>query len=267
MRMQNQSAPLARIALLGNHPPRMCGIATFTADVREALIASYPDTPVDVYAMEDPDSHLEYPPEVTMMIPRDKIDSYREAARRINESGADILCVQHEYGIFGGLAGRHLMRLLDRVEAPVVVTLHTVLETPNADQRGMIKALVRRSAKLIVMAEKGRDILKRVHGVDPARIAVVPHGVPDRELTDGLAEKADYDLAGRKVLLTFGLLSPNKGIETMIRAMSAIVAAQPEVTYVVLGATHPHLVLREGEAYRENCWRWRRSWASRTMSA
>ncbi|MBU3079396.1 glycosyltransferase family 4 protein [Sphingomonas sp. XMGL2] len=246
------SPPPRRIALVGNHPPRLCGIATFTADVRAALTNAYPDTAVDVYAMEDPGVDHAYPPEVTMTIARDDIDSYREAARRINESGADIVCVQHEYGIYGGPAGAHLLRLLDRVEAPVVVTLHTVLESPNADQRAVIEALVRRAARLIVMAEKGRDILRRVHGVADNRIAVIPHGVPDRPLTDGLAEKRAFDLDGRKVLLTFGLLSPNKGLETMIRAMPRIVAAHPDSLYVVLGATHPHLVLREGERYRES---------------
>lgn len=243
--------PLDRIAMIGNHPPRLCGIATFTADTAAALRGAFPDSAVDVYAMEEPEVALVYPPEVTMTIARDDIERYREAARRINESGAQVVCVQHEYGIFGGPAGAHLLKLLDRVDAPVVVTLHTLLENPNADQRAVIEALVRRAARLIVMADKGREILQRVHGVAADRIAVVPHGVPDRPLIEGLAEKKAYGLAGRKVLLTFGLLSPNKGIETMIRAMPRIVTENPDAMYVVLGATHPHLVLREGEAYRE----------------
>lgn len=248
--MPSVQAP-ARVALIGNHPPRMCGIATFTADVRSALIDTFPDAAVDVYAMEDPESVHVYPPEVVMAIPREDVAGYREAARCINMSGAEIVCVQHEYGIFGGPAGSHLLTLLNRVTAPVVVTLHTVLESPDADQRAVIDGLVTRAAKLIVMAEKGREILERVHGVASDRIAVVPHGVPDRPLLDGVAERAKFDLAGRRVLLTFGLLSPNKGIETVIRALPGIVAAHPEVAYVVLGATHPHLVLREGETYRD----------------
>jgi glycosyltransferase involved in cell wall biosynthesis len=145
-----------------------------------------------------------------------------------------------------------LLRLLDRVDAPVVVTLHTVLEQPNADQRAVIEALARRASKLIVMAEKGRELLVRVHGISWNQIAVVPHGVPDRPLVRPESVQTRFGFGGRRVLLTFGLLSPNKGIETMIRALPAIVAAHPESLYVVLGATHPHLVAREGEAYRDS---------------
>ena len=162
-----------------------------------------------------------------------------------------MVCVQHEYGIYGGAAGTYLLKLLDRVKAPVVVTLHTVLEQPSPEQRSVIEGLVRRASRLVVMAEKGRQILRDVHGVADDRIAVVLHGVPDRPLGDGAKEKAQFGLSGHRVLLTFGLLSPNKGIETVIRAMPAIVAAHPDTLYVVLGATHPHLVAREGEAYRE----------------
>lgn len=239
------------IALIGNHPPRMCGIATFTADVRNAFLAARPDLQADVYAMDEPGGLHAYPPEVVCQIGQADLADYRAAARRINQSGAELLCVQHEYGIFGGAAGSHLLRLLDRVDVPVVVTLHTVLTDPNPEQRHVIDALARRATRLVVMAEKGRAILEQVHGIAPARIAVIPHGVPDRPLADVEAAKARFDFNGRKVLLTFGLLSPNKGIETMIRAMPDIVAAHPDALYVVLGATHPHLVIQQGEAYRE----------------
>ena len=241
-----------RIALIGNSPPRLCGIATFTRDVRTALRAAFPDIAVDVYAMNDPGEAHAYGPEVVCAIAQNELGDYVQAARRINESGADVILVQHEYGIFGGPAGAHLLKLLDRVTAPVVVTLHTVLEQPNAEQRAVIDALARRADRLIVMAEKGRDILCRVHGISSRQIAVVPHGVPDRRHADVEALKRSFGFAGHRVLLTFGLLSPNKGIETMIRAMPAIAAAHPDVRYVVLGATHPHLVAREGEAYRES---------------
>ncbi len=243
---------IRRVALIGNHPPRMCGIATFTADVETALADRYPGLAVDVYAMNDPGSDHDYPPTVVCTIGQDAIPDYLAAARQINDSGADVVCVQHEYGIFGGAAGSHLLRLLDRVDAPVVVTLHTVLEQPSPEQRHVIDALGRRAARLIVMAEKGREILERVHGIPPSRIAVIAHGVPDRPLVDSNAMKPALGLAGRKVLLTFGLLSPNKGIETMIRAMPRIVERHPDAIYVVLGATHPHLVAREGESYRES---------------
>jgi glycosyltransferase involved in cell wall biosynthesis len=243
---------IKRIALIGNSPPRLCGIATFTRDVYQALQASFPQIDLDLYAMTDPGGAYAYGPEVTCTIRQEDLSDYRAAAQRINDSRADVVLVQHEYGIFGGSAGTLLLRLLDRVEAPVVVTLHTVLEQPNADQRAVIEALARRASKLIVMAEKGREILTRVHGIASGQIAVVPHGVPDRPFVPADTMQARFGFAGRRVLLTFGLLSPNKGIETMIRAMPAIVAAHPESLYVVLGATHPHLVAREGEAYRDS---------------
>ncbi len=243
---------LQRIALIGNSPPRLCGIATFTADVHAGLLAAFPELAVDIYAMNDRGARYNYPESVVCSIEQDELADYARAAHRINASGADVVCVQHEYGIFGGAAGAYLLKLLDRVTAPVVVTLHTVLERPTPEQRGVIEALVRRASKLVVMAEKGRRILKEVHGVAEDRIAVVLHGVPDRPLSDGSVEKVKFGFSGRRVLLTFGLLSPNKGIETIIRAMPAIAARHPDTLYVVLGATHPHLVAREGEAYRGN---------------
>lgn len=249
---ETSSVSVKRIALIGNSPPRLCGISTFTRDVRTALLSADAGVAVDLYAMNDPGSEHAYGPEVVCSINQEDLGDYVQAARRINESGADVVIVQHEYGIFGGPAGVLLTKLLDRVDAPVVVTLHTVLEQPNADQRSVIEALARRASKLIVMAEKGVEILMRVHGIGGDQVAIVPHGVPDRANLPTAALKPEFGFEGRQVLLTFGLLSPNKGIETMIRALPAIVAAHPDVLYVVLGATHPHLVAREGEAYRES---------------
>ncbi|WP_367120043.1 glycosyltransferase family 4 protein [Sphingomonas sp.] len=243
---------IKRVALIGNSPPRLCGISTFTRDVREALIAADPALAVDLYAMDDPGSAHAYGPEVVCSIAQEDLADYVQAARRINESGAEVVIVQHEYGIFGGPAGALLLKLLDRVDAPVVVTLHTVLEYPNSEQRAVIEALARRAFKLVVMARKGVEILKAVHGIGGEQVAIVPHGVPDRPLLDTEALKPAFGFDGHCVLLTFGLLSPNKGIETMIRALPRIVAAHPDALYVILGATHPHLVAREGEAYRES---------------
>ncbi|WP_414713663.1 glycosyltransferase family 4 protein, partial [Sphingomonas sp.] len=239
-----------RIAIIGNHPPRLCGIATFTSDTANALRAAFPAVSVDVYAMNDVGSDHAYAGRVVAEIDQDDIADYRAAARIIDQSGAQVVMVQHEYGIFGGPAGANLITLLDRVRAPVVVVLHTVLESPDLDQRTVIEALARRASKLIVMADKGRDILERLHGVPRDQIAVVPHGVPDRPYGRAAEKKRQFGFEGRKVLMTFGLLSPNKGIETMLRALPAIVADNPSTLYVVLGATHPHLVAREGEAYR-----------------
>jgi glycosyltransferase involved in cell wall biosynthesis len=247
--MENIHIP-KHVALIGNFPPRQCGIATFTGDVHSALIKAFPDMTVDVYAMNDPGRTYAYPEAVVATIDQDDTAAYLRVARQIAESGADLLCVQHEYGIFGGPAGSYLLTLLDAVDIPVVVTLHTVLEYPNADQRAVIDALARRADRLVVMAEKGRALLRSVYGISGRKVVVVPHGVPDRPLGDGVAEKERFDLAGHRVMLTFGLLSPNKGIETMIRALPAIVTRHPDALYVVLGATHPHLVAHEGEAYR-----------------
>ncbi len=242
---------LDRIALIGNFLPRKCGLATFTTDTYHALRERYPTMAVDVYAMDDRPGAYAYPPEVTHSIPQDDPIAYLDAARRIEASGAQAVWVQHEYGIYGGSAGEHIVALLDRVNVPVIITLHTILETPNTDERRVLEALLRRAAKVIVMADKGREILMRVHGTDARKIVTIPHGVHDRPLVDPATMKGAFGWADRDVILTFGLLAPNKGIETMIEAMPAVAAAHPRALYVVLGATHPHLVAHEGEAYRD----------------
>jgi len=243
--------PLRRIALIGNFLPRRCGLATFTTDSYQALRDRFPNVAVDVYAMNDPGQTYDYPDFVTG-IAQDNPAAYAEAASKIDQSGVDLIWVQHEFGIFGGEAGSHLLRLLDRVSAPVLITLHTLLENPSPPQRHVIDALLRRAAKVIVMAEAGRDILMRRYGARASQIAVVKHGIPDRPFADTEAMKAKLGLSGCDVILTFGLLSPDKGIETMIDALPEIIArSQRPVRYVVLGATHPHLVAQEGEAYRE----------------
>lgn len=242
---------IERIALIGNYLPRQCGIATFTTHCHQALGARYPDLAVDVYAMDDHPGRYDYPGAVTATIAQHDRGAYLDAARRIEASGARLVWVQHEYGIFGGSAGDHLLALLDRVSVPVIVTLHTILEKPSVEERRVMEALLRRAARVIVMAEKGREILIRVHGADPRQIATIPHGVPDREFLNPDVMKPRFGWEGRRVIFTFGLLAPNKGIETMIAAMPAIVEAEPRAHYVVLGATHPNLVAHEGEAYRE----------------
>ena len=244
------STSIRRIALIGNSPPRQCGLATFTDDLRAALQAERPDVAIDVYAMNDPGARYDYPGSVVRSLAQEDVADYVAAARSINASGADIVCIQHEYGIFGGVAGVHLLQLVRLVTAPMVVTMHTIIEQPSPEQRGVIEALIQRSAKIVVMAEKGREILMRVHGVPEDLIVVIPHGVPDHRPAGSDALKHDFGLDGRKVLLTFGLLSPGKGIETMIRAMPAIAASHPDALYVVLGATHPHLVAQHGESHR-----------------
>ena len=242
---------IERLALIGNFLPRQCGLATFTTDVYTAMRDRFPELAVDVYAMDDHPGRYAYPPAVTAAIPQNDRIAYIDMARRIEASGAQAIWVQHEYGIYGGAAGEHLLALLDRTTLPVIATLHTVLEKPSVDERRVMEGLLRRCARIIVMADKGRDILQRVYGADPRQIAMIPHGVPDRDLITPDTLKARFGWEGRKVVLTFGLLAPNKGIETIIEALPAVAAHHPELLYVILGATHPNLIAHEGEAYRD----------------
>lgn len=239
------------IALIGNFLPRKCGLATYTTDTFRALGDRFPDVKVDVYAMDDHLGSYDYPPEVTAAIPEQDRAAYIDAARRIEASGAQAIWLQHEYGIFGGAAGEYILSLLDRTTLPLIVTLHTVLENPDSHQRAVMEGLLRRAQRVIVMAARGQEILRRVYGADPRTIVTIPHGVPDRALAEPARFKARFGWEGRKVILTFGLLAPGKGIETVIGAMPEVIARHPDALYVVLGATHPNLVAREGETYRE----------------
>lgn len=250
-RPAQKNEKLRRIALVGNFLPRLCGLATFTTHVHGALATLHPAPLVDVYAMVDPGRRYEFPPAIALAIDQEDRDSYRAAARRINASGADLIWVQHEYGIYGGPAGEYLLDLIEASRAPLVVTLHTVLETPNADQRRVLERLAGRAALLVVMADHARNLLERVYNVPPGNIAVIEHGVPDRTYIPPVEARRRLGVIDRKTILTFGLLSPGKGIETMIRAMPAILTRCPEAQYRIVGATHPHLVAHEGERYRD----------------
>ena len=248
-----QAAPsLRRVALLGNFPPRRCGIATFSADLRASFETLPPAVRpgVDVFAMVDPGGDYTFGDGVVATIAQDDPASYRRAALRLQGGGYDALWVQHEFGIFGGPAGDMLLDLLDAVDLPVVTTLHTVLTDPDPDQRRVMDALVARSHRVVTMAQKGVEILRETYGAPVDRIGRIPHGVPDRPLADPAPFKEALGLGG-EVVFTFGLLGPGKGLELMIDALPAIVRERPDARYVVLGATHPHLVAREGEAYRE----------------
>lgn len=240
------------IALIGNHLPRRCGIATYTADVARAMAQRFPAIQVDIWAMNDGGKRYEYPRMVVGSIEQDDPASYLHAAREITASGADMVWIQHEFGIFGGRAGELILNLIDRMTVPVAVAMHTVLAEPDRDQRRVTCALVERCETIIVMAEAARQLLIESFGADPEQVIVVPHGVPDRPFANPAPMKAKLGLQGRDVLLTFGLLSPGKGIETMIAALPAIARRSPKALYVVLGATHPHCIAQKGEAYRES---------------
>lgn len=238
------------MAFLGNHVPRLCGIATFTRDLCEAVSAAAPEADCYAVAVNDRQGGYDYPERVRFELEEKNIHSYRRAADYLNFNNADVLCVQHEFGIYGGTAGSHLLALLKEVRMPVVTTLHTILSEPNATQRQVMDEISRRSDRLVVMAQKGAEILRGVYAVPESKIDIIPHGIPDVPFTDSALSKEQFGVEGRTVLLTFGLIGPGKGIEHVIEALPEIVRAHPEVVYLVLGATHPHLVAREGERYR-----------------
>ena len=244
--------PIQRLAFIGNHLPRHCGIATFTHDLHHAVATARPDWETGVVVMTDTGRQHDYPSCVRYEVREDQIEDYARAAAFLAAIDTDLISLQHEYGIFGGEAGGHILDLLARVTTPVVTTLHTVLSDPTPAQRQVMDQVIDRSTKLVVMAERGRDILRRVHGVPDGKIAVIPHGIPDVPFLDPDDGKEALGFAGKMVILTFGLLSPNKGIETMLDAMPGILQACPDAIYVVLGASHPNLIRDHGEAYRDS---------------
>jgi len=243
--------PLNSIAFVGSYVPRRCGIATYTADLRTAVATHLPAAACHVVPLNDGHAHYDYPAEAAFEIRADDPSAYERAAAFLNLRNADVISLQHEYGIFGGDAGGHVLGLLRNLRAPVHTTLHTVLAKPSAAQRRVMNDIIHLSARLAVMTERGRTLLSEVHGVSPARIDVIPHGIPDMPLSDPGSRTPQLGLAGRRMLLTFGLLSPAKGIEHAIEALPAVLASHPDAVYVVLGATHPHLIMSEGERYRD----------------
>lgn len=251
--MQRTQAPpaLTQIALVGTCVPRECGIATFTNDLRSAIVREAKGISCSTVAMTDGRTYA-YPDFVPLEIDAADPASYAVAADFLNVSDIDVVSLQHEFGIFGGDAGGHILELLRRLRAPVVTTLHTVLTAPDDAQRRVMDEIIARSARLVVMAEKGRRILQDVYGVPPERISLVPHGAPDRAFVDPAMAKHDLQLADRTLLMTFGLLGPGKGIETAIRAMPKLVQQHPKILYLVVGVTHPTLRHHEGERYRES---------------
>lgn len=244
-------AGITSIAFIGNYAPRRCGIATFTHDLHEAVALANPALETCIVAMTDEGRTYDYPAIVQVQIHDDAVEDYIRAAAFLNDANYDVVSLQHEFGIFGGEAGSHIMALLSRLSMPVVTTLHTILPNPTPIQNDVMRQIIAVSAKLIVMAQKGRELLTSVYGVPAEKIEVIPHGIPDVAFLDTHHAKAKLGFAGRPVILTFGLLSPDKGIETMIDAMPSILEASPDAVYVVLGASHPTLVRRQGEIYRE----------------
>ena len=240
-----------RIALIGNYLPRQCGIATFTTDLCTAIAAEYGGNRLFAIPVNDPESSYEYPERVRMELEQEDYDSYVQAAEFLNFNGNDLVCLQHEYGIFGGVAGSYILAILRKLKMPLVTTLHTVLREPDFNQRVVLEEIAQLSDRLIVMSEHAVHLLREVYGVPGEKIDLIPHGVPDLPFMDPNYFKDKFGTEGKSVLLTFGLLSPNKGIENVIRALPAILGKHENLVYIVSGATHPHIRRREGERYRD----------------
>src|SRR5579872_5425270 len=248
------SSPLplpTRIAFIGNYLPRECGIATFTTDLCNAIASEYGSDRLFAIPVNDPESSYEYPEQVRLELGQEDLNSYDQAAEFLNFNGNDLVCMQHEYGIYGGTAGSHILNLLRKLKMPLVTTLHTVLRDPDVNQRSVLEEIASLSDRLVVMSELAAQLLREVYTVPGGKIDVIPHGVPEMPFMDPNYFKDLFGTEGKSVLLTFGLLSPNKGIENVIRALPAILARHPDVVYIVSGVTHPHIRRQEGERYRE----------------
>lgn len=241
-----------RVAFIGNYLPRRCGIATFTHDLHQAVAKARPELHTCVVAMTEPGRTYDYPSAVGPQIRDDQIGDYIRAAKFLNDGGFDVVSLQHEYGIFGGEAGGNIVELLARLRMPVVTTLHTVLPEPSPVQRTVMRQVIDASTRLVVMSKKGHEFLQSVHDVSARKIDLIPHGIPDFPFLDPQFAKTKFGFSGKTIILTFGLLSPGKGIETVIDAMPGVLKSRADAIYVVLGATHPHLLQHEGEAYRES---------------
>ncbi len=246
----NQSSDVRRIAFIGDYLPRKCGIATYTHDLCTSVATQFPAADCFVVPVNDVPEGYDYPDEVRFEIEEKEPESYLRAADYLNFSNADVVCLQHEYGIFGGPAGGHVLRLLRNLRMPIVTTLHTVLKEPNDDQRRVMNEVLDLSARVIVMSERARSFLLDVWRTPESKIDLIAHGIPDMPFVDPAFYKDQFGVEGKLVALTFGLLSPNKGVEHMLEAMPAILEEFPDFVYIVLGATHPSLLREQGERYR-----------------
>jgi len=249
-RLRPKASLPSRIAVIGNYLPRQCGIATFTTDLCAAISAEYGTARLLALPVNDTEQGYDYPARVRWSLAQDDLTSYQEAAEFLNFNNIDMVCLQHEYGIFGGPAGSHILHLLRGLKMPAVTTLHTVLREPNPDQLVVMEEIAELSDRLIVMSQLSSQFLQEIYKVPGSKIDMVPHGVPDLPFLDPNFYKDRFGVEGKAVLLTFGLLSPNKGIENVIQAMPQILSKHKNAAYIVAGATHPHILRREGDKYR-----------------
>ena len=247
---KNKHSIIKRVAFIGNYLPRQCGIATFTTDLCEALADEYKGTACIALPVNDTEEGYEYPARVRFELAEKDIESYRRAADFLNINNVDMVSLQHEYGIFGGKAGSYILEILRQLRMPVVTTLHTILKNPNPDQRRVLEEIVSLSDRVVVMSELGAEFLQSIYHVPAEKIDLIPHGIPDVAFVDPSFHKDLFGVEGKSVLLSFGLLSANKGIENVIAALPAILEKYPNVVYIVVGATHPHVIQTDGESYR-----------------
>src|SRR6202049_1787158 len=250
LRLQSKPSLPSRIAVIGNYLPRHCGIATFTTDLCEAISSEYGTARLMALPVNDTEQGYDYPARVRWSIAQEDVKSYQDAAEFLNFNNIDMVCLQHEYGIFGGPAGSYILHLLRGLKMPVVTTLHTVLREPDSDQLRVMEEIAELSDRLVVMSQLSSQFLQEIFKVPGSKIDMVPHGVPDLPFLDPNFHKERFGVEGKAVLLTFGLLSPNKGIENVIQALPQILSKLKNGAYSVAGATHPHILRREGEKYR-----------------
>jgi glycosyltransferase involved in cell wall biosynthesis len=242
-----------KIAYIGTYPPRECGIGTFTRNLYKSMITD--DKPVTdsregfIVAMNDHELTYDYPEEVKLTIRQEHQRDYLSAAKFINLSGADLCILEHEFGIFGGQNGVYILPLLHRLEIPLVVTLHTIIKSPSYDEKAVLVEICKMATKVIVMSHKAIEFLTTIYNVDKSKVVYIEHGVPDLQFNKHESKK-EFNLQNKKVLLTFGFISRNKGIETVIKALPKVIKKYPEVLYMVLGKTHPNVLRYSGEEYR-----------------
>jgi len=244
--------PINSIAFIGNHLPRKCGIATFTTDLCDAFKTEFKGVKSIVLAMNDTEEGYDYPSSVSLGINQFDNASYIQAAEFLNVSGAEVVSLQHEYGIYGGEGGGYIINLLEKLSIPVVTTLHTVLQHPNEVQQKVMREIERFSQRLVVMSMRGAELLQSIYDIPNGKIDVILHGVPDMPFVNPSIFKVSLGLEQKKVILTSGFLSPNKGIENVINALPAIIEQYPNTMYLVVGTTHPHVKRQQGESYRDS---------------
>lgn len=242
-----------KIAFIGTYPPRECGIGTFTNNLFDSMIIDNKEKEAEnegfVVALNDFTNIYEYPEEVKLTIRQEYQEDYIEAVKFINHSGADLCVLEHEFGIFGGQNGVYILPLLHRLEIPLLVTLHTILKTPSYNEKAVLQAICKIANKIVVMSHKAIEFLVNIYEVSEEKIAFIDHGVPDLHY-DTVKSKREFKLENKKVLMTFGFIGRNKGIETVIQALPEVIKKHPNVIYMILGKTHPNVLRHSGEEYR-----------------